>query len=65
MKIDSCICYQKSFRRIHTESIRDGIDTVEDLKRIKNICNKCEMCNPYLEITFKKGVFEFNDIIID
>jgi len=63
MKVDSCICFKKSFRRIYKEAIQDGIDDLETLKRIKNICNKCELCNPYLKIAFRNQIFEFKETI--
>lgn len=63
MKIDKCVCYNRSFRRILKESTENGIDTLEDLQRIMNICNKCEMCNPYIEEMYKTGKTEFNSIL--
>lgn len=63
MKINKCICFDRSFRRIYKEAIQDGIDNLPDLQRIKNICNKCELCNPYLNVVFEEGKFEFSEKI--
>jgi bacterioferritin-associated ferredoxin len=63
MKIDSCICYKKSFRRIYKEATENGIDNLEDLRDIMNICKKCEMCNPYIREMFLTQKFEFTEII--
>jgi hypothetical protein len=63
MEITKCVCYDRSFRRIYKESIEDGIDTLDDLQRIKNICDKCCMCNPYIEEMFRTGKVEFNEIL--
>jgi bacterioferritin-associated ferredoxin len=61
--IDKCICYNRSFRRIHKEATETGIDTLENVKSIMNICNKCQLCNPYIVDMFKTGKVEFNKII--
>lgn len=65
MIIDKCICYNKSFRRIYKESIENGINTLEDLQGIMNICNKCCLCNPYVEEMYRTGKFTFEYIIKD
>jgi hypothetical protein len=63
MKIDKCICYDRSFRRIYKESSENGIDNLEDLQKIMNICNKCKLCNPYIDEMYKSGKLEFDYII--
>jgi bacterioferritin-associated ferredoxin len=63
MKIDKCICYDRSFRRIYKEASECGIDTLENVQSIMNICNKCKLCNPYIKEMFKTGQKEFNKII--
>ena len=63
MKIDKCICYDRSFRRIQKESHENGIDKLEDVQHIMNICNKCKLCNPYIEEMFKTGKLSFDKII--
>ncbi len=63
MKIDKCVCYDRSFRRIYKESSENGIDNLEDLKSIMNLCNRCEMCNPYIKRMFKTGEVVFNEIL--
>jgi bacterioferritin-associated ferredoxin len=60
MKIDTCLCFKKSFKRIYKESIENGIDTLEDLQNIMNICNKCKLCNPYIDQMYKTGETTFN-----
>jgi hypothetical protein len=57
--IDRCVCFNRSFRRIHKESSENGIDTLDDLKRIMNICNKCCLCNPYIERMYETGELSF------
>lgn len=63
MTIDKCVCYNKSFRRIHKEAVEKGIDTLADVQNIMNICNKCLMCNPYIEEMFENEIFEFDRIL--
>jgi len=62
MTIDKCVCYDRSFRRIYKESNQNGIDTLEDVQSIMNICDKCKLCNPYIEEMFKTGTTTFNKI---
>lgn len=65
MKIDKCVCYNKSFRRIYKESLENGIDTLKGVREIMNICNKCKMCNPYIEKVFELNKFEFDELLVD
>lgn len=57
--ITACVCYRRSFRQILRESRENGIPSLEDVKEKMNICNKCEMCNPYMEYAFLTGQTEF------
>ena len=49
-----------SFRRILIEADEAGIKNLEDLKKEKNICNKCCKCNPYLKVSFETQQTEFD-----
>lgn len=57
--INQCVCYRRSFRQILKESHENGISSLEKVKDTFGICDKCEMCNPYLEYTFLTGQTEF------
>lgn len=45
--ITHCICYNIS------------IEDIIKLSSIDNICNKCRMCNPYVEEAVKTGITKF------
>ena len=62
--IDRCICYSRSFSSIKEEATNKNIYSISEIKKILNICNKCCMCNPYIEEMFKTGKTTFNRIII-
>lgn len=62
MKIDKCICYDRSFRRIYKESSENGIDNLKDLQSVMKICDKCKMCNPYIEEMYETGKVSFDNI---
>ena len=49
-----------SFRRILIEAEEAGITNLDDLKKQKNICNKCCRCDPYLRIAFETHQTEFD-----
>ena len=57
--ITQCVCHRLSFKQILRESHKNGIPSLREVKEKMNICNKCEMCNPYLEFTFSTGQTEF------
>lgn len=63
MNIDRCICYNRTFKSIQEESILKNIYSLSGIKKIMNICNKCCMCNPYLEEMLKTKQTKFNRII--
>lgn len=50
--ITHCICYDLSIKEISDLLV---YKTLEDL----DICNKCRMCNPYIEECLKTGIAEF------
>lgn len=52
-----------SFRRILIEAAEAGITNLDDLKKEKNICNKCCKCNPYLRISFQTEQTQFEEPI--
>jgi len=45
--ITHCICYNISF------------GDILKLSSLDNICNKCRMCNPYIQEAIKTGITEF------
>ena len=59
LKIDSCICYKLSF----SEILAFGLLSLEEIKEKEGVCNKCEMCNPYVEKMLKNGKTEFYEIL--
>jgi hypothetical protein len=63
MKIDRCICYNRSFQDIYKESLEKNINTLQGIQKIMNICNKCKLCNPYIEESLTSGKTDFNNII--
>lgn len=46
--ITKCVCYNISFKEI-----------LETNKSLDGICDKCRMCNPYIEEALKTGIVEF------
>lgn len=62
MNIDSCICHKRTFKSIKEECEKLNINSLIDLKNILKICNKCCMCNPYIDEMFETGQVKFNKI---
>jgi bacterioferritin-associated ferredoxin len=63
MNIDRCICYDKTFKEIYEESLKVGINTLEQVRDDLSICDRCEMCNPYIDEMFKSEIFKFDRIL--
>ena len=50
--ITHCICYNISFIDILKKLEHENLENL-------NICNKCRMCNPYIEESIKTGIVKF------
>lgn len=63
MNIDRCICYNRTFKSIKEESEIKNIYSLSEIKKTMNICNKCCMCNPYIDEMFDTGQTKFERIL--
>lgn len=57
--INRCICYNKTFKEILAEAYIQNIKTLEEIKLKLNTCNKCKLCNSYIDIGLRTGQTEF------
>ena len=57
--INRCVCFNKTFKEILNESYIQNIKTLEEIKSKLNTCNKCKLCNPYIEQGLRTGQTEF------
>jgi len=57
--VNRCVCYNLSFLLILQIAKEKNLQTIEEIKKEENICNKCRLCNKYIEAALKTGEFEF------
>jgi NAD(P)H-nitrite reductase large subunit len=60
--ITSCICYHKTFREILVIAKENGVTSISTLRNKYKICNKCKLCNPYVEEALVTGQTEFTGL---
>jgi bacterioferritin-associated ferredoxin len=57
--ITHCICYDLSFKEIKSILDTNNINTLEELQDKHDICDKCCMCNEYIERMIHTGETKF------
>lgn len=57
--ITKCVCFNKTFEEIQRLSREESINSLDSLLSEKNICNKCRICNQYIEEMYKTGQVEY------
>lgn len=60
--IDACVCYNKSFENILEICLEENITNLKDLKEI-GLCDKCCMCNPYIDEMMETTETKFERIL--
>ena len=51
--INRCICYNLTFEEILKLANDNNVNSLASFKAITGLCNKCRMCNPYIEKTLE------------
>ena len=64
MKIDRCVCTNKTFKQLH-EYARDHGEDVEALGRSCGAGAKCGLCRPYLRKTLATGQTVFHHVVVE
>jgi bacterioferritin-associated ferredoxin len=65
MRIDRCICFNKSFRELSQLAERHGVSSVEELQGIVEFGRNCGLCRPYVREMLTTGEVIFRRIISD
>ncbi|MDX1671364.1 MAG: (2Fe-2S)-binding protein [Balneolaceae bacterium] len=59
MKVDKCLCHNRSFEEIRRLAEEDSCDSVEQLQAA-DLCGRgCGLCIPYVEILLETGQTSF------
>lgn len=63
MRIDRCICYQKTFKELKQIADSDGINELKELQKKVVFGQKCQLCHPYVKEMLVTGVCVFHEIL--
>ena len=59
-----CICFDTTFKEMKEIMKKNNINSIEELRQIKQISANCKLCLPYIEKMIKTGQTEF-EVITD
>lgn len=63
MNITHCTCHDISFSEISKICESKNYKSLEDIIENENICDRCMMCNPYVECMLETGQTNFNYLL--
>lgn len=63
MRIDRCVCFDKTFAELKSVSEATGAGTIEDLQRQVKFGSNCRLCNPYVRRMLRTGETVFSEVI--
>jgi bacterioferritin-associated ferredoxin len=53
--VNRCVCNQVSFLEISALIKKERISSLEDLKKQIKVCDKCKLCEPFIEKILEKN----------
>ena len=62
-KITKCICFDTTFKEMQDIMLKNKINSIEELKKIKTISENCKLCLPYIKEMIRTGKTEFEEIL--
>ncbi|MGA7304910.1 MAG: (2Fe-2S)-binding protein [Rhodothermales bacterium] len=65
MRIDRCICFDRSFAELKEIARRKSSDSIEALQRHVEFGLQCELCHPYVRRMLRTGEVRFGEILTD
>jgi bacterioferritin-associated ferredoxin len=63
MRIDRCVCFQKTFSELKAVAEATGATTVEALQHHVRFGLNCRLCVPYVREMLASGLTSFDHII--
>ncbi|HQY20955.1 MAG TPA: (2Fe-2S)-binding protein [Ignavibacteria bacterium] len=60
--VKKCVCFNVTFLEMKNIMKEKGIDTIEELKEIKELAGNCKICVPYIKKMIQTGKTEFEII---
>ena len=65
IRIDRCICFDKSFAELHMIARAHGITSLLQLQTRVEFGQKCRLCHPYVKRMLRTGETVFSEIVQD
>lgn len=65
MRIDRCLCFDRTFAELRRTADRTGAATVEALQRHVPFGLRCGLCKPYVRRMLATGETVFSEVIQD
>lgn len=64
IRIDRCICFQKSFAELKVIAQQHGAENIEALQKYVSFAQKCRLCRPYVAEMLRSGQTVFTQLIV-
>ncbi|MFZ1319921.1 MAG: (2Fe-2S)-binding protein [Ignavibacteria bacterium] len=61
--VKKCVCFDVTFLEMKNIMKENGINTIEELKEIKELAGNCKICVPYIKKMIQTGKTEFEIIL--
>ena len=65
MRIDRCVCYQKTFSLLKEVAHSHKCATIEELQKEVLFGKQCKMCHVYVRRMLSTGEVVFSEVITD
>lgn len=65
MKIDRCVCFQKTFAELKEVADACGARTVAALQAHVGFGQRCRLCHPYVRRMLRTGQTSFDNVVTD
>ncbi|MBF2052942.1 MAG: (2Fe-2S)-binding protein [Candidatus Sericytochromatia bacterium] len=63
MRIDRCICFQKTFAELKAIAQAHNAESVEALQQYVSFAQKCRLCRPYVAEMLRSGQTVFTRLL--
>ncbi|HEY9840743.1 MAG: (2Fe-2S)-binding protein [Candidatus Sericytochromatia bacterium] len=65
LRIDRCICFDKSFAELSQIARAHGITTLPELQSKVIFGQKCQLCHPYVKRMLRTRETVFGEIVVE
>lgn len=65
MRIDRCICYDRTFDELRRVAEANSAHSIDALQRYIDFGLQCELCHPYVRRMLRTGETWFGSILTD